>query len=158
MFITLFVSSWAILQFIPGINTLSAIKAVAAIGIGCIAIQKVLATTQEVLQKNTSFWHKAAIITAEYLINGLALACITMTFMGPQYTIFSEVLFAWYSVDLCLGTINLIPSMADKHTSKTLWTSLTFASVAYIAALATGQITLMELYIAAAVTFAVHLP
>lgn len=154
MFITLFVSSWAILQFIPSINTLSAIKAVAAIGIGCIAIQKVLATTREVLQKNTSFWHKAAIIAAEYLINGLALACITMTFMGPQYTIFSEVLFAWYSVDLCLGTINLIPSMTDKHTSKTLWTSLTFASVAYIAALATGQITLMELYIAVAVTFA----
>ncbi len=154
MFVTLFVSSWSILQFIPSIHTLSAIKAVAAIGIGCIAIHKVIATTKEVAQKNRSYWHRTSILAAEYLINILALACIAMTFLGPQYTLFSEILFAWYSVDLCVGTINLIPNFTDKHTSKALWTSLSFTSVAYIAALATGQITLMELYIAAAVTFA----
>ncbi len=154
MFVTLFAGSWSILQFIPCIHTLSAIKAVAAIGIGCIAIHKVIATTKEVAQKNRSFWHKTTILAAEYIINSLALACIAMTFLGPQYTLFSEILFAWYSVDLCVGTINLIPNFTDKHTSKALWTSLTFTSVAYIAALATGQITLMELYIAAAVTFA----
>jgi len=154
IFITLFISSWALLQFVAQISTLSAIKAVAAIGIGCIAVNKLLVTTKEIQQSNKPFWDKAGILVAEYLINGLALTCVAMTFIGPQYMVFSEIIFAWYSVDLCLGAINLIPGLTDRHSSRTLWTSLTFSSVAYIAALATGQITLMELYIATAVTFA----
>lgn len=154
MFSTLFIGSWAMLQFIPDIRTLSAIKAVAAIGIGCIAVNKLYVTTKEIQQSNKPIWSKASILLAEYLVSGLALTCIAMTFMGPEYMIFSEILFAWYSVDLCLGTINLIPGFTDRHSSKTLWTSLTFTSIAYIAALVTGQITIMELYIAAAVTFA----
>ena len=115
VFISFFIGGWALLNFTPGLSTLLSIKIVTAVGIGSIAINKIYETTKNIRDKNIPIWQKMGILIAEYLINILAIVCISMTFIGPQYTIFSEILLAWYSVDLCIGTLNLIPNFTDNY-------------------------------------------
>ena len=149
------VSSWLLFQYIPGITTLVSIKITTCIGLLYLACSKVTKSTQEVVTSNYSKSYKLGILGAEYLLNLTIIASIIASFLNPHYIIINEVLVAWYSVDMCIGSINLLPSLSDKKASRLIWSSLSLTALVFIGAFLLSKITLLEMYIGITGSFAI---
>ncbi|MEC8064280.1 MAG: hypothetical protein VX112_05485 [Pseudomonadota bacterium] len=155
LFILICSGNWALFTFTPGLSTLLSIKITTCFGLFYMAIYKLVQTAKEVLSNDRSFLYKICIITGELTLNLTVIGCIIATFFSSEYLIINEALIAWYSIDMCLGSINTIPNLSDKNTTRLLWSALTLSTAILVSAAILAKISLMDMYIALTIAFTV---